>query len=248
MNSNSLNTVNLSNVQIQFDLNDQMNLHVTIETPRLHIRSVQAADLDSYAALYADRDVMGKFADGSTKSREDIQKRIENSWVKRWQTNDPYSGLAITTKATREFVGHIILGHGDVPGESEVAILTRKKFWNQGYGSEAMTALIRHYAPRTFQQGYLVEGKPLQLIRATSRPDNVASRKILKKIGFVHRETEEKYGAIRHHYTLAMDALIGNSKKEQKQANSSMKLRSGKIVAFRQELAHDHYYRSRAKA
>ena len=252
----SSNNLNLSNVQINFDLNSQKNLRVTIDTPHLLIRSVQTTDLDSYTALYGDKEVMCKFADGNTKSREDLQKRINEAWVKRWNTNDPYNGLAVFTKDTAEFVGHVVLGHGDLPGESEVAILTMKKFWNKGYGSEAMTALVRHYAPLTLEKGYLVDGKPLAIIRATARPDNQASCKILQKIGFVHQTTEEKYGAIRHHFSLAMEALnpipapfipapiLASTTAN---VNSSMKLRSGTIVKYRADLAQGHYYSSRAK-
>ena len=50
--------------EVNFFLNDHEELTVTIDTDRLHIRSVEASEKDysSYAALFGDEDVMGKYA------------------------------------------------------------------------------------------------------------------------------------------------------------------------------------------
>ncbi|MBA2368951.1 MAG: hypothetical protein H0V82_08015 [Candidatus Protochlamydia sp.] len=71
--------------EINFFLTEEGALNVTIDTERLHIRSVEATeeDYDCYTALFGDQDVMSKFATGQTKSREEIKDRIKNIWVKR---------------------------------------------------------------------------------------------------------------------------------------------------------------------
>ena len=111
------------NSEINFFAND--GLSVTIDTNRLHIRSVEAteADYDRYAALFGAKDVMGKFATGQTKTRDEMRTRINDIWVKRWHENDPYTGLAVFRNDTDDFLGHVVLGHGDVAGESELAYL-----------------------------------------------------------------------------------------------------------------------------
>lgn len=131
-----------------------------------------------------------------------MRARITNIWAKRWQENDPYSGLAIFKKDTGDFLGHIILGHGDAAGESELAYLFNRAHWRKGYGTEAATAVVKEYAPATVQEGYTLEGKPLGRIVATARPDNPASCRILQKTGMHFVCAEEKYGALRHQYSI----------------------------------------------
>lgn len=190
--------------EVNFFVNDSDELSVTIDTERLHMRSVQAKEDDyaSYAALYGDPDVVCKYATGETKTREDIETRIKSVWVQRWHQQDPYSGLAIFKRDSDEFIGHVSLGHGDDPGQSELAYLFMKDHWRKGYGTEAITAVVKEYAPATVEKGYTLEGKTLEKITATARTDNTASVKILEKLGMKKVHEDEKYGATRGHFSI----------------------------------------------
>src|ERR1700722_8586306 len=134
--------------EVCFTLDDLKGLFVTIDTDRLHLRSIEPTEdyYDAYFSLFGDPAVMEKYATGQTKTKEEIQSRIDNSWVKRWRENDPYSALAIFTRDTGEFIGHIVLGHGDDPGQSEIAFLLLKRYWDHGYGTEAVMAVVHDYA------------------------------------------------------------------------------------------------------
>jgi RimJ/RimL family protein N-acetyltransferase len=197
------------NSEINFFTDNNEGLSVTIDTNHLHIRSVQATETeyDRYALLYGDKDVMAKLGTGQTKTREEIQTRINDSWVKHWRENDPYSGLAIFKNDSDDFIGHVVLGHGDAPGESEVSYLFHRAHWRKGYGSEAVTAMVKEYAPATVTEGYTLDGKALKKIVATARPDNPASCRILEKVGMHFTHTAEKYGAFRHHYSMDLSEL-----------------------------------------
>jgi ribosomal-protein-alanine N-acetyltransferase len=195
--------------EVNFFLNEHDALTVTIDTDRLHIRSVEASEENyvSYAALFGDQDVMSKFATGQTKTREEMETRIKDVWVKRWYQNDPYTGLAAFKKDTDEFLGHVVIGHGDAPGQSELAYLFMKNHWGKGFGTEAVTAVVKEYAPATVMEGYTLEGKTLEKITATARPDNPGSVKILEKLGMHKIGEEEKYGALRHHFSINLSEL-----------------------------------------
>ncbi len=194
------------NSDINFCLDEQDGLSVTIDTERLHLRSVLATEqeYDSYAALFGDEDVMCKYQSGVKKNREDMVSRINDTWVKRWHGNDPYSAFAVFKRDTDDFLGHINLGHGDVAGESEVAYLFMKNCWRQGFGTESVTAVVQEYAPATVQEGYLLDGKALVKVLATARPDNPGSCVILETVGMQLIGKEEKYGALRHCYALEL--------------------------------------------
>ncbi|MDP1608432.1 MAG: GNAT family N-acetyltransferase [Chlamydiales bacterium] len=194
----------LGNSEINFFSDDENGLSVTIDTDRLHMRSVEAteSEYDHYAALFGDKDVMEKYAIGQTKTRNEIKTRINDIWVKRWREKDPYTGLAVFKKDTDDFVGHVALGHGDHPGQAELAGLGNRSFWEHGYGSEAASAIVKEYAPAIIQEGYFLKGKPLQTIVGTARPDNPASSRILEKIGFHFVCEEERHGALRRRYEI----------------------------------------------
>lgn len=190
--------------EIQFFSDENCGLSVTIHTKRLHIRSVEAteAEYDRYARLFGDQDVMTKFATGETTTRDAIKEKIKSVWRERWDTHDPYSGLAVFKKGTEDFVGHVVLGHGDHPGEAELAGLWNTDFWRQGYGFEAATAIVQEYAPATVQEGYLLNGKPLQTIFATARVDNEASCGLLEKIGMSFVCEKMKHESLRRLYQI----------------------------------------------
>ncbi len=195
--------------EVNFFFNEHNALTVTIDTDRLHIKSVEASEevCGAYAALFGDQDVMSKFAAGQTKTREEIETRIKDVWVKRWHQNDPYSGLAAFKKDTDEFLGHVVIGHGEEPGQSELAYLFMKDHWGKQFGTEAVTAVVKEYAPATVMEGYTLDGKPLEKITATARPDNPGSVKILEKLGMHKIGEEEKYGALRYHFSINLSEL-----------------------------------------
>ncbi len=195
--------------EINFFLDEHDALNVTIDTERLHIRSVSSSeeDIDSYASLFGDQEVMSSFATGQTKTREDIETRIKDTWAMRWQQNDPYSGLAVFKNDTDDFLGHVAIGHGDAPGQSELGYLFMKSHWGKGFGTEAVTAVVKEYAPATIEEGYKIDGKVLETITATARLDNLGSIKILEKLGMHKIREEEKYGALRRLFSIDLAEL-----------------------------------------
>jgi len=184
---------------IQF-VTDETELGVTIDTNRLHMRSVQPDDVGRYVALFEDPAVMEKYGDGRPRTPEQTKERVE-LWVKRWFQGDPYSGLAVFARDGGKFLGHVVLGHGDEPGHAEIAFIFHQFCWNQKYASEAVDAILESYVSALIKEGYQVDGKPLSLVTATARPDNVASVKILRKKMEALKE-DEKYGAMRRFYQL----------------------------------------------
>lgn len=47
-----------------------------------------------------------------------------------------------------------MIGHGDEPGQSEVAYLFMKNHWGKGLGTEAVNAVVKEYAPATVLERY----------------------------------------------------------------------------------------------
>lgn len=198
-------------VEVVLDQRTDGSISAFITTARLIVSPVTHADAAEYHQyLFSDQKVMEKFATGSVRDRAFVDDRI-NTWVDRWKSGDPFGGFAIRSKSG-EFIGHIVLGHGDHPGHSEIAYLIRADKWAQGYGSEAVRAVVQGLAPLLRVYGFKVENGDFRIIDATARPDNPGSGKILANLGMNVVEMSEKFNAVREHFrgeVLLPDPLKG---------------------------------------
>ena len=98
------------------------------------------------------------------------------------------------------------LHHGDIPGEAEIRTLFLKKHWNKGYGTEMIAGLME-YALAAIQEGYKMDGQPLQSFVATCRFDNLASAKMATDAGMRFIKVAERYGAMRHYFAITLDEV-----------------------------------------
>jgi RimJ/RimL family protein N-acetyltransferase len=193
---------------------------IELETDRLFVRAIQTEDTPNYQRVWSDKETMLKYSDnegqikalGEEKWAENqqaaIAKRID-LLVKRWKEKDPFSAFAVFKKDTDEFVGHVVVGHGDNPGEASLAYVIYKPYWNQGFGTEAVEAVVKKIFPalkkiheEIYQKPLEVEGAPFTELTATARLDNPYSIKILQKMGMQYVEEKEEYGAPRAFYKL----------------------------------------------
>jgi len=185
-------------------------LNIQIQTKRLLIRTIEPADLPYFCALYGNPVVMAAFAKGTTRSAQQMTERFNNSWMVRWRNGDPYSAMAVMLcKPDSEpaFIGTVVMGHGDLEGQSELAFLLFPEYWEQGYGKEAVTAVVKCLAPMLVQKGYGPGGVPLKEIVATCRYDNIRSEKILRGLGMHEVGRHDQYGSERIFFSLPASEL-----------------------------------------
>ncbi len=193
-------------IKVTYNRTPDGALRVTIETARLFLRSVEHTeeDVTAYAGMTKKKNVMISYASGKTMSREEIEATIKNRWAKRWNDNDPFSGFAVFKKDTKEFIGHVAIGHGDDPGEAQLGFLFKKKHWNQHFATEAVGAITKVYAPTTLKEGYTVEGKPVDNITALASPTNIYSVQLLQRLGMDILRDVQEYGGPRLFFSIAL--------------------------------------------
>ncbi len=162
--------------------NEAGQLSVHIYTPSLHVRSVTRQDAEElYRHVYGSAEVMDKFQNGDPWTSERFTKRLE-TWVARWEHGDPFSAFSVRTR-DEAFVGVAVMGHGSIPGRSELAFAVRKSCWGQGYGKEAMRAIVEKFATLLRSENTTVEGEAFRIVEATVRDDNLPSVNILDSLG-----------------------------------------------------------------
>lgn len=155
-------------------------LSVSIDTPRLHIRSMEEADFDPACRLLGDKVVMEKLNNGSTMTAEKVRKSFI-SYAEQRKARNPYDRMAVLNRKG-DFLGIVALTP-HTPGVAQLSGLGFKEFWKQGYGKEASLAIVKEFAPAAVQEGHKVEGEKLCRIIATARPDNEGSWTILEWLG-----------------------------------------------------------------
>src|SRR6204780_2522742 len=150
-------------------------MQVFLETDRLGLRGVTAADVDNLVDLDADPDVMRFITGGIPTSREEIQDEVLPAFLAYYQRYEGYGFWAAIEKATGEFLGwfHFRPGKDAAPGEVELGYRLRKSAWGRGYATEGARALIR--------RGFTVSG--VQRVTAEAMAVNLASRRVMEKAG-----------------------------------------------------------------
>ncbi len=158
-----------------------------LATARLRLRAFRAADLDAFAAMQTEPEVMRHIGTGLPRSREETWRGMEaflGQWVLRGY------GIFALEDAQGRFVGRAGILHPFDWPEPELAYALDRPFWGIGLATEAATA-IRDWAFATF-------GFPR--LASFIRPDNIASIRLAARIGAVREATLVLLGAPAEHW------------------------------------------------
>lgn len=165
---------------------------IVLETPRLLMRRLEPGDLDSLAALYADRGIRRYFPEG-VLTREETAEELD--WFRDGHPDDARLGLwATVEKANGAFIGRCGLLPWEIEGrhEIEIAYLIARTHWRRGLGAEAAQALVTH--------GFETLG--LKRLIALVHPDNIASARTAKRAGLHLERSITLDGALCHVYAI----------------------------------------------
>jgi RimJ/RimL family protein N-acetyltransferase len=152
---------------------------VEIETERLLLRGWRDWDVEPYARLCTDPEVMRFIGDGSTLTREQSGEQISR-FVRHWEERG-FGLWAMEEKGSGRFVGFAGLAHQDDWAEgghkTEVGWRLDRAFWGRGLATEAAQASV----------AYGFEALGLERVISIIQPENTASRRVAEKAGFTPR-------------------------------------------------------------
>lgn len=158
------------------------------ETERLTVRQFVAADLDAFAALCADPDVMHFMGDGSTLTREEVAHWIdicEEKYAVRG-----YGTSAVFEKSSDAFIGFCGVVRAPDRDFDEIVYAYQRESWGKGYATETARAML----------DYVLQRSTLDVLYATIDSANVNSIKIVEKLGFRFEREEVEEGGTRVAY------------------------------------------------
>ncbi|MFO0719343.1 MAG: GNAT family N-acetyltransferase [Nitrospira sp.] len=159
-----------------------MTAIVTIGTKRLRLRPFQTTDAEAVHRLAGSQDVAA-----GTFLPHPMDRQAAQDWVTE-RLKDQAAGtgvtFAITLLENGELIGSIGMELMLAHEQGRLTYWLGRDYWNQGYGTEAVTALVE----------YGFNSLKLHRIYAPHFHTNPASGRVLQKVGMTHE------GRLREHY------------------------------------------------
>jgi ribosomal-protein-alanine N-acetyltransferase len=166
---------------------------LTLETERLVLRALRAADTGALLGIFADPRVMAAFG-VAPFDREQMEGWVGGNL--EHQAEHGYGAFSVILKSNGLLIGDCALELMEVDGGTiaELGYDFRSDCWNQGYATEAACA-VRDYA-----FGALGLPKLMSLVRA----GNLASARVAEKVGMRRAAEITRYG--RPYWMYVLDA------------------------------------------
>ena len=159
-----------------------------MESKRLKFKQFTPDDFNLYFQLSGNDKVMARIK-GKGLSKEAAEKKYAE-YMAINNANPEIGFFSYINKFTNEFVG---LGKIETKNnEFELGYALLEKFWNQGYGSEISLGLVEQARSIPY----------IKSLYAVVDPDNMPSKKILVKCGFILENENDYEGQPAQQYRL----------------------------------------------
>lgn len=115
---------------------------VTVETARLYLRQFRESDLEAYAEMCADPEVMRYIGPGEPLARSEAWRSMA-TMLGHWQLRG-YGLWAVEEKTSGEMIGEIGCWKPEGWIDFEVGWTLRRAYWGKGYAVEAAQASVQY--------------------------------------------------------------------------------------------------------
>lgn len=153
-----------------------MNVWLQLETNRTNMCPLGANDAEHFYQLNQDPQVLKFTGDQPFDSIE-----AARSFLKNYDQYQKYGvgRLAVKDKSTHEFIGWCGLKYSPDAHEYDIGFRYFRRYWNKGYATETAQKCL-DYGFDTLQ---------IEEIVGRAMKDNIASIKVLRKLGMTFKET-----------------------------------------------------------
>jgi RimJ/RimL family protein N-acetyltransferase len=169
-----------------------------IKTPRLCLRPFEPSDLEAYhAAVYGDAEVMRFMPGGVPREKTQTEALIQEFIA--FKRDHCFGAWAVVYED--RVIGHCGLIYIPNTREIELFYALGKAHWGSGLTTEAAKAVL----------DYGFETCELRLIHALAVPENVASTRVMEKIGLAYQGVTKRYygGTPLAHYQITRNEYLG---------------------------------------
>jgi ribosomal-protein-alanine N-acetyltransferase len=187
-----------------------------IETLRLRLRHFTPDDADELYHIYSYPELFKYMSNEKTLSWEEIVAVI-NSLAENWKQHQ-FGVWAVVCKKDRKLIGHCGFKFLENTREIQIGYLLLPFYWGMGLGTEAASAALK----------YGFEVAKLERVVAVAKPENIASRRVMEKVGMNYEKDAYFYNNNVVYYSISREAYQSNFKTLKslnKNENSSKLLR-----------------------
>ena len=170
-----------------------------LRTNRLHLRRLQAFDIEALIELWCDPDVTRYL--GGPKDRARLKDIFEQDAKDPYA--HPYDLWPLINSQSNQVIGHCGLLEKEVDGKDEIEIvyILKRSAWGQGYATEIAQAI----------KAYAFEQLKLERLIALIEPQNGASEQVALKMGMeLEKQVLRPGGEVRKLYSI--DTTMNPSK------------------------------------
>ena len=171
-----------------------------IETHRLRLRRFTSDDLNKLCAIHSDPDVMRYMGKGRPESVDQVQATL-NKFLAHWEQYG-FGRWAVTDKASDELIGWCGLSHLENTDDVEIGYGIAKSSWGKGLTSESGAAVIK----------WGFEDLGLDRIVGVAWPDNIASRRVMERLGLKFVKMARMYNAEVVYYAISREEYRAGSR------------------------------------
>jgi ribosomal-protein-alanine N-acetyltransferase len=167
-----------------------------LETKRLFINAPTEENLSNWCNLHANADVM-RYIGGSPQL--DTIKQWLQSDISHYQKHGFCMG-SVFEKKSKKFIGRagiVYLNYDDTQSDLEIGYVLHKTYWQQGYATELVQALIK-WGFSNLSTTKLV---------AAVHPENKKSQRVLEKAGMQFSRRMHYHGSDSDLYEIFKEGL-----------------------------------------
>jgi [ribosomal protein S5]-alanine N-acetyltransferase len=163
----------------------ELRAPTTLETPRLRLRGFTPDDIAAHARIVSDPLVTRYLPRGPYPAEQapKIAQRTVAYFIEHWEKLG-FGVWALTDPTTGALIGQCGLNHLAASDEIEVLYLLDRSYWGAGFATEAARAAV--------ETGFDRVG--LGRIIGLTAPQNLASQRVLHKVGLRYEEDAVYFG------------------------------------------------------
>lgn len=176
-------------------------MKLTLETERLILRPFRIEDAQEMFYGWANDPEVVKYQKWNTHKNIEETKKILSLWINEYEKLERLN-FAIELKKENKLIGGIdVVGYlGGVKGTPVIGYNLARKYWGNGYMTEACRCLIEYL----FFKGY-------SEIRIDAMSDNIASIRVIQKCGGIFLTTDEDYFPLKDKTVLVNRYIVKNN-------------------------------------
>ncbi len=146
---------------------------IILETPRLQLVMWDTEDAELVQGLHSSFDTTRYLSGAAPWSREKAEERLQNWFEER--RRDSITKYKLLRREDGAFVGRAGFSLLDRTGQYELGYSMCREAWGNGYATEIAGALAGWFFEKDFSDRFT----------AFTHPDNLASQRVLTKIGML---------------------------------------------------------------